>query len=80
MAEEKKPFDIKKGGFHEWLGKKEGEPITEADIERALAYEGEDAAHVHKMANFAKNAKKFHHNKKPSTESVKDEAPAWQKW
>jgi hypothetical protein len=50
-------FHIRKGGFHKWLGKKEGEPITEADIEKGLAAGG----HAAKMANFARNAKKFHH-------------------
>ena len=55
---------IKKGAFHAWLGKKAGEPITDADIEKGLAAGG----HAAKMANFARNARKFHH------ESVQNEA------
>lgn len=52
-------FHVRKGGFHKWLGKAEGEPITEADIEKGLAAGG----HAAKMANFARNAKHFHHGK-----------------
>jgi len=61
--EEQPPMDldIKKGGFHKWLGKPEDEPITQADIEKGLASED---PHVRKMAQFAKNAKKWHHEKK----------------
>lgn len=40
-----------KGAFHRWLGKKEGEPITEADIEKGLRAGG----HAAQMANFARN-------------------------
>jgi len=50
-------FHIRKGGFHRWLGKSEGEPITEADIEKGLKAGG----HAAKMANFARNAKHFKH-------------------
>ena len=51
--------DIKKGAFHKWLGKPEDEKITQSDIDKALRYSGPDADHVHKMANFARNAKKW---------------------
>ena len=50
-------FHIRKGGFDRWLGKSEGEPITEADIEKGLKAGG----HAAKMANFARNAKHFKH-------------------
>jgi len=50
-------FHIRKGGFHRWLGKSEGEPITEADIEKGLKAGG----HAAKMANFARNEKHFKH-------------------
>lgn len=55
------PMDLhlKKGAFHRWLGKSEDEPITAADIEKGLKAGG----HAAKMANFAKNAKHFHHGK-----------------
>jgi len=52
---------IKKGAFHRWLGKKPGAPITAADIQRGLKAGG----HAAKMANFARNAKKFHHSSAP---------------
>jgi len=45
---------IEKGGFHKWLGKPAGAPITQADIEKGLAAGG----HAAKMANFARNAKR----------------------
>ena len=48
---------IKKGGFHRWLGKKQSAPITGADIRKGLKAGG----HAAKMANFARNAKKWHH-------------------
>ena len=47
---------IAKGAFHRWLGKKEDEPITAADIAKGLA---SDDPHVKKMAQFAENAKSF---------------------
>ena len=50
-------FHVRKGGFHKWLGKKEGEPITDADIEKGLKAGG----HAAKMANFARNAKHWSH-------------------
>jgi hypothetical protein len=53
---ESKIGPIEKGAFHKWLGKKESEPITEADIKKGLASKD---PHVVKMANFAKNAKKW---------------------
>ena len=49
---------INKGGFHKWLGKSEDSPITEADIERGL---NSDDPHVVKMAQFAKNSRKWKH-------------------
>ena len=52
------PIDgVKKGAFHTWLGKSPGAKITSADIKRGLAAGG----HAAKMANFARNAKKWHH-------------------
>ncbi len=55
----KKPFKkIKKGAFHDWLGKSPDSPITAADIEKGLRSKDPK---VVKMANFAKNAKKFKH-------------------
>lgn len=57
---------IKKGAFHEWLGKDKSEPITDADIAKGLR---DKDPHVRQMAQFAKNAKKFHHKKKIAHES-----------
>ena len=59
--QKKMKLKIKKGSFHEWLGKKPGEPISDKDIEKGLK---SDDPHVRKMAQFAKNAKKWHHKKK----------------
>jgi hypothetical protein len=65
MAEEKRDskyrhgFNIRRGLFHRWLGKKEGEPITEADIAKGEAAGG----HPAKMAAFAKAARHFKHGK-----------------
>lgn len=58
---------IEKGAFHRWLGKKEGEPITDADIQKGLRAGG----HAAKMANFAKSARagKFKHKKARRTDS-----------
>jgi hypothetical protein len=56
--------NLKKGSFHEWLGKKPDEPITDADIEKGL---NSDDPHVRKQAQFAKNAKKWKHPKKESS-------------
>jgi hypothetical protein len=50
-------FNIRKGAFHRWLGKKESEPITSADIEKGLAAGG----HAARMAAFAKASKHFKH-------------------
>lgn len=50
---------IEKGAFHRWLGKKEGEPITDADIDKGLKAGG----HPAKMAAFAKASRKFRHGK-----------------
>ena len=77
-----KPFgDIKEGGFREWLGKSEDAEITDADIEKGLRSRD---PHVRKMAQFAKNAKKFKHPKKKGTKVAAEEiapgAPAWLKW
>lgn len=80
----KKPFEIKKGGFHEWLGKDPSEPITDEDIEKGLK---SDDPHARRMAQFVKNQKKFKHPKKKpaekskvATETIAGEAPAWQQW
>jgi hypothetical protein len=48
---------IHKGGFHEWLGKKEGQKITAADIAKGKSAGG----HAAKMAVFAQNAKSWNH-------------------
>jgi hypothetical protein len=53
---------IEKGAFHRWLGKKEGEPISDSDIKKGLAAGG----HAAKMAAFAKAARKFKHKGKRS--------------
>jgi len=60
LDEKKYIHDIKKGAFHAWLGKSTDEPITDADIEKGLKAGG----HAAKMANFAKNARHFHHGNK----------------
>jgi hypothetical protein len=73
----KKIHDIKKGAFHEWLGKDPGEPITDKDIEKGLK---SSDPHVKKMAQFAKNAKKFQHGKKISKEELQETAPIWANW
>jgi hypothetical protein len=51
---------IKAGAFHAWLGKDPSEPITDADIERGMKAGG----HPAKMAEFAKNARGWHHGGK----------------
>ena len=69
-ADKQKKIDekhIEKGAFHTWLGKAPGEKITAADIEKGLA---SDDPKIKKMAQFAKNAKKWKHGKsKVATES-----------
>ena len=57
MARKKMHLKLHAGGFHKWLGKKEGEPITSADIKKGLAAGG----HAAKMAQFAKNARTWNH-------------------
>jgi hypothetical protein len=57
MPRPKLKLKIHKGGFHEWLGKKEGQPITSADIKKGLAAGG----HAAEMAQFAANARKWSH-------------------
>lgn len=57
-AREPMNLHLKKGGFHKWLGKAEDEPITEEDIRKGL---DSDDDHVRKMAQFAKNARKWRH-------------------
>jgi hypothetical protein len=49
-------LDLKKGAFHKWLGKKEGEKLTKADIEKGLKSDDE---HVREMAQFAKNSEEW---------------------
>ena len=57
---------VKKNAFHEWLGKKEGDKISDTDIIKGL---NSTDKHVKKMAQFAKNAKKWQNKKKkPATE------------
>ncbi len=60
-------FHVKKGAFHRWLGKPEDAPITQADIEKGLAASG----HAAKMANFARNARKWHHESKESLDETR---------
>ena len=55
---EKMKLKLKKGAFHQWLGKDEDEPITDADIQKGL---NSDDPHVRKMAQFAKNARGWKH-------------------
>ena len=50
-----------KGLFHKDVGKKAGAAITEKDIEKGL--HSKDPAE-RKRANFARNARKWHHPKK----------------
>ena len=57
MPRPKLHLKLHAGAFHRYLGKKEGEPITQADIKKGLAAGG----HAAKMAAFAKAAKKWHH-------------------
>lgn len=56
--EQAKIGSVDKGAFHRWLGKSEDKSITDADIQKGLA---SDDPHVRKMANFAKNARKWKH-------------------
>jgi len=56
-AREPMHLDLKKGGFHKWLGKSEDEPITDADIAKGKKAGG----HAAKMAQFAENARKWKH-------------------
>lgn len=62
--------DIVPGAFHRWLGKKEDEPITDADIKKGL---DSDDKHAQKMAQFAKNARKFKHLKEAKKAEDKGE-------
>jgi len=48
-----------KGLFHKDVGKKQGEHITEADIEKG---EHSKSAAVRKRAVFAENARHWHHH------------------
>lgn len=48
------------GRFHKDVGKKAGEKITEADIEKGLHSKNPAER---KRANFARNARKWHHGK-----------------
>lgn len=65
-----KKSKVKKGSFHEWLGKKPDETITDADIEKGLK---SDDKHVKKMAQFAKNAKKWHEKGKKKKKLITEE-------
>lgn len=51
-------FHLRKGGLHRALGVSEGKNIPDAKVDAALQSKN---AHVRKMAQFAKNAKKFKH-------------------
>ena len=53
-------LDVKKNAFHKWLKKEPGEKITSADIEKGLK---STDPHVRRMAQFAKNAKKWQKGK-----------------
>lgn len=57
------------GRFHKDLGKSADEKITSSDIEKGLHSK---SAAVRKRANFARNARKWHHGKGPRR---KDERP-----
>ena len=46
-------WHVRKGGFHQWLGKEKDAPITKEDIARGKASNNE---HVRKMSQFAENA------------------------
>lgn len=60
-----------KGAFHRWLGKKPGEPITDADIQKGLKAGG----HAAQMANFARTARGWKHGgKKKSKRSDSERA------
>jgi hypothetical protein len=52
---------LKKGALHEEENVPEGKPIPGYKLAEALHSKNE---HVRKMAQFAKNAKKWHHPKK----------------
>lgn len=72
------PFEgMDKGGFHKWLGKKEGAPITEKDIAKGLACSD---PRVRKMAQAAKNARqaKKDGKNKPAHEGL--DTPIWMTW
>ena len=58
--DEKMDLHLDQGGFHRWLGKREDEPITDADIERGL---NSSDPHARKMAQFVKNSRSWHHGK-----------------
>lgn len=60
---------IAKGAFHRWLGKKPGEPITDADIRKGLAAGG----HPAKMANFARNERGWDHKGKKKAKRTDSE-------
>ena len=64
--------NIKKGAFHKALGKEEDAEITPSDIKKGLHSED---PHEVKMANFARNAKKWKHKGKVA-EAVDADAPA----
>lgn len=51
-------FHLRKGGLHRALGMSEKKEIPDAKLDAALESKN---GHVRKMAQFAKNAKKFKH-------------------
>lgn len=59
--QESGPIDtsgLRKGALHRWLGVPEDKELTSAELEKAANSKDAD---VRKMANFAKNAKKWNH-------------------
>ncbi len=68
--DERAPMELhlKKGAFHRWLGKGEDEAITQDDIKKGL---NSEEPHVVKMANFAKNSRKWQHESVELDESAR---------
>lgn len=62
-------LDLKKGAFHKWLGIPEDQELTIKDINKGLR---SDNKHVRKMALFAKNERKWDHEKEDKKKEVKE--------
>lgn len=60
------PFQIHKGRLHKALGIPEGQKIPAGRLREVLHSKD---PHMRKMANFAQNAKKFHHKKQKNGSS-----------